>query len=387
MALCGIAARIIAIVIIPDLNNPEMWEFGIIARNLLAGLGFQHIAVTHNVVSAYMPPGQPYIYYFFFSLFGDNSTGHIIVLFVNIFVFTISFFVIFKISNSIYGKQTALLSAAYTAFSPVYIYSTAVFSPVIYYHLFSSLCFLFFMNSYSQNGNPSTKIVLKNVLSLALTMGIFLYFRAEMLMIILVFFAIYLSNKRIQHALMVIIIPLIIISPWTIRNYIVFGKIIPVSTSSGYNFYTGHGDSLSTIDYNRQINLLVEDSTFEIKKSVLSYDAGLKYIKSKPLDDFQESFSRLFDLWIIDRYRESSVNILYIIPWLLTLVLFVAGYYFSLKDKVMSSKLLYLKIFLIFVSLLVIVFFNIPRYQVQVSFIMIPTAMYALNIFFKRFNF
>ena len=81
---------------------------------------------------------------------------------------------------------------------------------------------------------------------------------------------------------------------------------------------------------------------------------------------------------------ESTSNPLYLIPWLLSLLLFITGYYFSLKDKIIASRLLYLKIFIVFVSLLVMIFFNIPRYQVQVSFIMIPTAMYAVNILFNK---
>ena len=376
--------RSAAIFSFSDLNNPEMWEFGIIARNLLAGIGFQHTAIINNVPSAYMPPGLPYIYYFFFMIFSDNSFGYIMILFLNVIISSFSVLIIYIVSNNIYNKNTALLSAAYASFSPVYIYSAVIFSPVVYYHLFSSLCFLYFLRSYNSNGNPDSKTPLRYSTLLSVSLGLFLYIRAEILILIFILFLLYIIKKQVYNALLILCIPLIIISPWTIRNYIVFGKIIPVTTSAGYNFYTGHGDAVTTIEYNRRVNSLTEDSSFEIKKSDIGYETAFKYIKEDPAEDLRESLSRIADLWIFDRYRESTANPLYLIPWLLTLLLFVFGYYYSLKDKIISSKLLYLKIYIIFVTLLVIVFFNIPRYQVQVSFIMIPTAMYAVNILFSK---
>ena len=137
---------------------------------------------------------------------------------------------------------------------------------------------------------------------LAVTLGLFLYVMAEILILIFVLFALYMIKKKLSNAVLILFIPIIIISPWTIRNYIVFGRIIPVTTSSGYNFYTGHGDAASTIDYNRLVNSLKEDSAFEIKKSDISYEIAFKYIKENPLEDFKESMSRIADLWIYDKY-------------------------------------------------------------------------------------
>jgi ABC-type multidrug transport system fused ATPase/permease subunit len=377
------AARFTILFTSVDLTNPEMWEFGIIARNLLSGIGFQHTALTTNVPSAYMPPALPYIYYLFFSLFGDNSTGYVLILSLNILISSAAVIIIYYVSQLIYNKNTALFTAAYAAFYPVYVYSALIFSPVIYFHLFSSLCYLYFIKSFSYKNNTGNSTI-KYSLLLAVTIGIFIYFRAEILILVFVFFLIYFINKQFKQSLLILFIPLIIISPWTIRNYIVFDKFIPVTTSAGYNFYTGHGDEQSTIDYNNKINSLTEDSEFEIKKSDISYEEGFKYIQTKPVEDIKESLIRVIDLWIIDRYREIPFNPLHMIPWFFTLFLFAGGYYYSKKDKRISAKLLFLRIFMMFVTILVIIFFNIPRYRIQISFIMIPTAMFLFSKLFSK---
>ena len=66
IAALAVLLRIAASYFIADLQNPEMWEFGIIARNLLNGEGFTFEALTKNVPSAFMPPGLPYLYYLIF---------------------------------------------------------------------------------------------------------------------------------------------------------------------------------------------------------------------------------------------------------------------------------------------------------------------------------
>jgi 4-amino-4-deoxy-L-arabinose transferase-like glycosyltransferase len=353
-----------------------MWEFGVIARNLLSGTGFQHTAITVNVPSAYMPPALPDLYYFFFSVFGDNSYGYIMILLFNVLISVLSIVIIYYVSLRIYNKNTALLTAVFTAFYPVYIYSSLIFSTVVYFHLFSSLCFFYFIQT---EDNKNEKEALKYIVLFAVTLGLFIYFRAEVLLLSLIFSILYLFRKQYKYSLIILFIPMILISPWTIRNYIVFGKIIPVTTSAGYNFYTGHGDDESTVEFNKSVNSLNEDSSFEIRKSEISFDAGFNYIKKNPGEDIKESFSRVFDLWIVDRYRETSSNPLFLLAWLLTLFFFITGYYYTVKDKVSLYKLLYLKILIIFVTGLVIVFFNIPRYRIQVSFIMVPTAMYFIS--------
>lgn len=378
----GAIARIGAIFVFANLHKPEMWEFGNIAQNLSHGLGYQYHALTVNVPSAYMPPAIPYIYSFFFSTLGEGWTCYFAILVLNTLISVLSAFILYHIGNEIYSKTVGLLSAIYACFSPIFIYSAISFSAIIFYHFFILLCFIFFNKAFFLNSVKHDKIeqfnANKYIVLFSIALGCFLLFRAEMLAYVILIPALLLLKKRIKHALLVLFIPLLIISPWTIRNYLTFGKVIPITTSTGYNFYNGHGDDETAIEYNILVGTLKEDSTFEIKRSEIAYQIAFQYIKEKPLKDIKESLLRISDLWIIDRYRESAKNPAYIIIWLFTLLLFIIGFLYSLKDSIFSTKIVFLKIFIIFITLFIWIYFNIPRYQIQMSIVLIPTAMFGL---------
>lgn len=365
-----------------------MWEFGIIARNLLNGIGFQYPAISVNVPSAYMPPGLPYIYFVIFSFLGDNWGGYVSILILNTIISAFSIFILYRIGYEIYGKTVAVLSAIYAVFSPVYIYSTITFSTIVYYHLFIALCFLFFLKSYYPYYSYKNKKYITNSFKysilLGITLGLFLYFRAEIFIFVIIVSALFLLSKKIKHAALIFLIPLLLISPWTIRNYIVFGELIPITSTTGYNFFTGHGDDSVAVEYNKILRTFKEDSTFEIKKSELGYQMAFRFIKEKPMDDLLVSLKRVISLWVVDEYRDTAKHPVYLITWLITLFMFLAGFVLSVKDSLVWQKLKFLKVLIIFVTMLVIIFFNIPRYQIQMSFILVPTAMFGL---FKIFEF
>jgi 4-amino-4-deoxy-L-arabinose transferase-like glycosyltransferase len=44
-------------------------------------------------------------------------------------------------------------------------------------------------------------------------------------------------QTRLGHASLVLLVTVLVVSPWTIRNYWAFGAFVPVSTNGGYTFY------------------------------------------------------------------------------------------------------------------------------------------------------
>lgn len=385
LVILAFAIRIICVFTFANITNPEMWEFGKIARNLVAGNGFRYIANSIDVSSAYMPPGLPFIYFVFFKLFGDIGITYVYILLFNAFLASMNVIIIYKIAQLIYDSKIGIISAGYAAISPIFIISTINYNSIIIYQVLIGLTFLLFLK-YQSAGLVFNKVFrsdrLKYLLFLSLTLGLFIYFRSETLGFIAILCIYLISKKRMIDSLILLFVSVLIISPWTIRNYLTFGKIIPVSTSVGYNFYLGHSDDIAADIYKNQVSLLKEDSTYETEKSRIGFEEAFQFIKEHPADDIKESFSKVISLWFIDKYRESAKSPVYILTWITTLILFFTGYIKSLKDKNMRSKLFFMGSYLVFSTILVLVFFNIPRYQIQMSFIMVPTAMFGLyNIY------
>jgi len=382
-SIAGLAfiLRIAASYFIADIQTPEMWEFGMIARNLLNGEGFTFEALTKNVPSAFMPPGLPYIYYLVFYLIGDSSAGYFFILFLNSILASLTVILLYRLTCIYFNRTIAIISALFTAISPVYIYSATSFNSIVIYQFLLILSLLLFSKIYGKVytiSGDANRVSMKYIILLGFVSGIFLYFRAEALVFILFITFYLLKNKFVTLSVVYFFICVILISPWTIRNYITFGKIIPVSTSFGYNFYTGHGDEASTELYIQKLSLIEEDKDFEIMKSNVALETAFEYIKNNPVNEITESGRKVFSLWVIDLYRDTSRNPVYLLTWLPVLLFFILGTFKIYQNKTKYKMLNPVYYYLVFSTLLVIVFFNIPRYQVQMSIIVVPIAVFGL---------
>ena len=352
-----------------------------IARNLLNGEGFTFEALTKNVPSAFMPPGLPYIYYLVFYLIGDSSAGYFFILFLNSILASLTVILLYRLTCIYFNRTIAIISALFTAISPVYIYSATSFNSIVIYQFLLILSLLLFSKIYGKVytiSGDANRVSMKYIILLGFVSGIFLYFRAEALVFILFITFYLLKNKFVTLSVVYFFICVILISPWTIRNYITFGKIIPVSTSFGYNFYTGHGDEASTELYIQKLSLIEEDKDFEIMKSNVALETAFEYIKNNPVNEITESGRKVFSLWVIDLYRDTSRNPVYLLTWLPVLLFFILGTFKIYQNKTKYKMLNPVYYYLVFSTLLVIVFFNIPRYQVQMSIIVVPIAVFGL---------
>jgi 4-amino-4-deoxy-L-arabinose transferase-like glycosyltransferase len=377
-----------------------MWEFGTLARNLLMGKGYSinviDLQSSSVVTSAHMPPGLPFLFYGFFQVFGDNSTTWLLILLFNTILATCSVFVLFLIAERMYGYQVAVLSGIFAAFYPPLIFSAANFNSIIIYQLLLGLIFIYFLKIYERKygENPYTK----DTLLLAICFGSIYYFRAEMPLLMIVVAAILLFKRRIA-ASATVFVSLVIISPWTVRNYSTFGKFVPISTSMGLNFHIGHNyltkgsgwlngtneiPPYFTPELGEKLKQLPLDTYLELDASAIAFQQGLDFTISNPETEVLNSFRKLFYLWVIDLNNPKSKSPLYFVPWFVLLLLFCWGCRLTYRIPGGRVKMIFPLVYLIFSTTLAVIFFSIPRYQVQMSYIMIPTAMYCLDTILRK---
>lgn len=378
---CGIILRVICLFLFADTRNPEMWEFGILSKNLYNGLGYSFAYYNSVVPSAIMPPGVPFIYYCFFLIFGITSFTFVLILLFNIILSAVCNLIMYFLSKNIFDERIALYSTAYFCFSPIFIYSSILFSTVVVYHFFSGILFILFIK-YFNNRHISP---LKSGLISGIVFGLSFYFRAEFLLLAIIIILMYIFSKQIKLAFTILIISTIVILPWSVRNYITFGKVVPVSTNSGLNFLMGHSPMVYDSIYVSFMKELPKDSQFEIEASNRSFERGVQFIASNPLFEVKEDVRKIFSLWFFDSFRRESSNIMYITIWLCTLVLFFIGLIKTFNKEELRKKLVFLYVFLIFSTFLVIIFYNVPRYQVQMSYNMVPVSMYGLYFLIQKY--
>ncbi len=225
--LFGIIARIIWILIMPTYPETDfMWYF-VKAKELAEGKGLLNSIYPYYIgrvgfPSAYRPIGYPGTLAIIFSVFGSRIiVGKIFNLFLSILVM----FFTYKLAKINFGEKIALLTLIFVAFLPLSIVYTSILGSE---YLFSAVLIISIYLFFTKN-NPYI---------LGLLIGYLILIRPIGLFIPVVFIAYYMISKssetlkqKIRYAAVFLIMIAVTVSPWLIRNYLIFGK--PVFATSG----------------------------------------------------------------------------------------------------------------------------------------------------------
>jgi 4-amino-4-deoxy-L-arabinose transferase-like glycosyltransferase len=84
---------------------------------------------------------------------------------------------------------------------------------------------------------------------------------------------------RIALSLVLFLLPLI---PWTIRNAVVLHAFVPLSTNAGVNFYIGHHPGYSYWSTGGKETIRAQTDLDEVAENRLFFQLGLKYILDQP---------------------------------------------------------------------------------------------------------
>ena len=141
------------------------------------------------------------------------------------------------------------------------------------------------------------------------------------------------DNRRPIKSLLAFVIPLIlVVLPWEVRNYQIFGQVIPVTSAGGANLYMANNTSSTggTIGYRE----LMKTGGFHLgeKEDELAYnryyrDKSISFIKNNPAQFIRLAFRRLLWFYHLDYHYQGSKIL--VILFHLMLVLAVIGAWFS----------------------------------------------------------
>ena len=95
--------RLAAVFVFGETTNPQLWEFGGVARSVASGLGYTvpsvvgvgPAGVSRMVPTAYMPPGYAMFLATFIALFGDRALSYGLTLGVQSLIGGVSAVVMF----------------------------------------------------------------------------------------------------------------------------------------------------------------------------------------------------------------------------------------------------------------------------------------------------
>jgi len=168
----------------------------------------------------------------------------------------------------------------------------------------------------------------------------------------------FLINKKINFFRMVLIIisSLVVLVPWTMRNYNIHKRIIPVTTQFAVNLWIGNNPNATGTDYYKIRSFEKEDyvlmtqtlpsnirdslsRTSEIESMNFYLNESLEFIKKEPLKFISLLLKKFYYyFWFAPSSDYSSKDleqfrILFYIIYLPLLITGIAGILLSIKDR------------------------------------------------------
>ena len=156
------------------------------------------------------------------------------------------------------------------------------------------------------------------------------------------------------------------------------------TTGTGLNFYRGNnkfdigvwGDS----EVFEKIKTF-EGEHFESRMNDFYTEEALNFIKSDPSKFVVNVFRKFYSFWGIS-FNKNPLQLFYQLSWLIILLLFIYGTLKTFSWK--QYKFYYL--FFISSTLIVLIFFPLPRYQTMMKFLMFPFCAYAVVQLLDKFK-
>jgi len=244
MVLAALAIRLAVVPFVYDeWTQPYFighWEQGNVARALLAGHGFGS-SLPSSQPSAIMTPVFPLIVAGIFAVFGIHTTASILAtLSLNCLFSALACIPVFGMTRRSFGSRSALWAGWAWAFSPYGIYFSAEWAWSTHL-LLLCLCWLLYL---SQDLERSPRLLLWAGFGVlggfaGLTEPVILPI-AGFLIAIACWQRFRLAERWLLPGLIACLAMLATLTPWTVRNAMVFHKFIPMRNGLGMEMLIGN---------------------------------------------------------------------------------------------------------------------------------------------------
>lgn len=234
--------------------------YDLIAQNLVSGNGYRletDVPLANDRAIIRVGPGYEFFLVAVYAIFGRHLW--IVWLFQAVF-HAISAWLVFVIAKLVFKESWHSLigigAAALFAFHPDLIIASSM---LLTENLGIFIMLLTIYNAFSYFERSS---IVKTVL-LSLLLGMLVLVRANLGILLLPFLLVFYFKKQFSHLLIFLLLFAAVLTPWTIRNYLIYHSFIPTAVVSGNNFLAGnHLKASGELD----------DSRYEFVKKYKSYD-------------------------------------------------------------------------------------------------------------------
>ena len=377
--------RIPIIIFLGDTSVENEWEFllyNLVNHNTLSFEEFDGFLLPNLL----MPPLYAYYLYIlsFFNL--ENQNFILLILFSQVLLASISVLIFYKINKFFFSQKISFYSSMLFSLFPLYMYACGQISSISL-TIFLALLFYYYFFKISNN-NKFTYTFLFAVIG-----GLLILLRREFILIIILssFYLFFYFKTPIKNILLVFLISLITISPYLVRNYIIFEKII-IHSSFGFNLSKGNkrnskveGSFLIEKNLQDKIDKVPKDKFYRINFDKVFLSEAIKNIKDDPLRYLTLYIKRTISYFFIDieSSKYNYYNRIHYLPVLLLGITSLIGIYLSDKKSYQLNYLIFIILFYIFVFS----FFSImPRYKLYILPLQIIFTSIFIDYVIKKYK-
>jgi hypothetical protein len=246
------ATRAVAMAALGDVSSEaNIWEYGQQAQCALRHGGDLCLYYVDgqgtSYSSAYMPPLLSYLWLGLFQLFGDGSIARGIWLMGNLGAALGCVVLIFHLTLKLWPSRWAAFAAAMLfAVYPTFVFVTATYHQTNWAVLLLLSVIAIAVRLANVNGTDDggrSRVLRYGVLG-GVVCGLAALNRTEMLLVGPALIALGAAWSRSWKTFLAAgtagaVALLVVLTPWTVRNYEHFGELIPTAQSSGYNLWKG----------------------------------------------------------------------------------------------------------------------------------------------------
>ena len=381
--LLALLLRLSYVVLLPQLEGKELadvWAYDSLALSLASGEGYPE--------DLRRPPLFPLFLAGVYKLFGHNF---FIVRLIQAVIGSLTCLLVYLIGKKVFNETIGFIAALLAIFYPGFIsYTGLVLAETLAAFLMSSSIYFLIKAASYQNRWGWYALA-------GIVLGLTVLCRPEMLLfpflVLLGLLSIYKSKKQALIGFFILLgLMSIVISPWTVRNYRLVHKFIPVTVGFGANLWLGsHPEDLTEWYSDKEpIKSLVDKTQIEFNAKLRKL--AFKNITARPFIYLKLCIKKFFRFWLTSHsntfkgLEESFVStiqsrnykiffqkaIFFAINMGLILLGFF-GIFLARKRWKAAFLLLSIIIYKVFLHMLL---YSAPRYQIPIMpFMLVFTAV------------
>ena len=389
-----------------------------LALRVVGGYGFTFGESWWPVTPANAPTAHwSYLYTgflaFLYAIFGNQP---LVARVVQVFIVAIlGPYLAFLISRRVFNTQVGLVAAALTAVYPYFVYYSAALMTEMFYILAILGClYLAILLSDRLALAPQAGLDKRTVLialGLGVTLGITVLLR-QVILLFIPFLLLWIwwtsrekfSKNVIVPLLTIIAIVIVMISPFTLFNYMQFDQFVLLNTNAGYAFYLAnhpiygsHFEPILPAEMGSYLDLIPIElrklgNEASLEKELLG--RGVQFVIDDPVRYIRLSISRIPPYFMFWPTAESSLtsNISRLFGFGLLLPFMIYGLVRAFIPQPpssgvqISSPTFLLILFALVYSTIHILTWTLIRYRLPVDAVLIPFAALALFDLYERLH-